>query len=343
MNKIPIQTQNTNYQQLFEKLKQNINKSPRAKSYLKERHLKIEKIEVGFNPPGGGRGASGYKDLKNCIIFPLRNKENEIVSFYGRSVLNSQSGSDHYYTKNRKGLYPKYPAVSTRKLILTESVIDCATLLQCKVESKKLKEYEVLALYGTNGLTAEHILVIQQLEHLQEIILWMDGDEAGQKATEKHRKYLKELLPHCELTTVNNPQGEDINSLLDGHTSEIFTQLLQERTIFSSTEEKKQITKNDTPTTNNQTLDTNNPERIIYINNQLTVTVWGGIEKENLSRLRVSLHITSKDPSASSGHAFRDDVNLYSHTAVKKLIQNVAEMLELPTTEIGKTIAWTSY
>ena len=164
MNKLSIQTQNTNYQILFEKLKQNVNKSSRAKSYLQERHLEVEKLEVGFN-------ANGYKDLKNCIVFPLRNCHGQTVSMYGRSVLNSQSGSDHYYTKNRKGLYPKYPTAETKKLILTESIIDAATLLQFKVESEKLKEYEVLALYGTNGLTTLHVEAIKELQHLKEIIL----------------------------------------------------------------------------------------------------------------------------------------------------------------------------
>ena len=68
-----------NLNEVFQKLKQNVNKSPRAKAYLEERHLEIEKIDAGFN-------AAAYKDLKNCIVFPLRNKENEIVSLYGRSV-----------------------------------------------------------------------------------------------------------------------------------------------------------------------------------------------------------------------------------------------------------------
>ena len=306
--------------EVFTKLKQNVNKSSRAKSYLEERHLAIEKLEIGFN-------ASGYKDLKNCIIFPLRNKGNEIVSLYGRSLTKG-----HYYTSNRKGLYPKCPTAETKKLILTESIIDAATLLQNEVITS---QYEVLALYGTNGLTAEHLESIKELKELEGIILFLDGDEAGRKAAANYSKEFKTQYPTLKISKVNTPKGEDINSLLDGHTAEIFTELLESRTIFSSLEvgsTDKQLN----PITNNHTLNTENPERIIYINNQLTVTVWGGIEKENLSRLRVSLHITSKENKYKT---FRDDVNLYSHTAVKKLIQNVAELLELSTTEVSRTIA----
>jgi hypothetical protein len=50
---------------------------------------------------------------------------------------------------------PGYLKPETTKLILTESIIDAATL-QLKGESEKLKEYQVLACYGTNGLTEEH-------------------------------------------------------------------------------------------------------------------------------------------------------------------------------------------
>ncbi len=164
---------------IFLKLKQNINKSPRAKQYIEERNLHIGKLEIGYN-------AETYHQLKNCIIFPLKDKYNNVVSLYGRSLTKG-----HYYTANRKGLYPKYPPAETRKLIFTESVIDAATLLQ---QEEITAEYEILALYGTNGLTEEHTQAIQELKHLKEIVIWLDGDEAGAKATEKYKTQLAELL-----------------------------------------------------------------------------------------------------------------------------------------------------
>ena len=106
-----------NLNEIFQKLKQNVNKSPRAKQYIESRNLTLQNLEVGFN-------ANSYKDLKNCIIFPLKDKFNNVVSLYGRSL-----NKGHYYTANRKGLFPKYPPAETRKLILIESVIDAATLL----------------------------------------------------------------------------------------------------------------------------------------------------------------------------------------------------------------------
>src|SRR5699024_6250620 len=81
------------------------------------------------------------------------------------------------------------------------------------------------------------------------------------------------------------------------------------------------------------TLNTDNPERITYTSGHLVATIWGGIEKENLSRLKINLHIKSGNKS------FRDDVNLYSHIAVKKLTQNVSETLEISTTQTTNIIA----
>ena len=92
-------------------------------------------------------GERGKSWAKNCVIFPLRNATGQLVSFYGRSLLKG-----HYYQSGRCGLFPNYPIKSAKRIILTESIIDAASLL----EVKALKEYEVLALYGTNGFTGEH-------------------------------------------------------------------------------------------------------------------------------------------------------------------------------------------
>ena len=63
---------------------------------------------------------------------------------YGRSI--TESG--HFYLQNRKGLYPGYPDLKIKKLVLTEAVIDAASLGQME---NLLENYAVLSLYGTNG------------------------------------------------------------------------------------------------------------------------------------------------------------------------------------------------
>jgi len=107
---------------------------------------------------------------KDCIIFPLKNADNKIISLYGRSITNDKE-QRHFYLSNREGLYPGYPSLQTKKLILTESIIDAASLLQ---QETIQQQFTILSLYGTNGLTDEHIKAITELPQLEEIILYAE-------------------------------------------------------------------------------------------------------------------------------------------------------------------------
>ena len=84
---------------------------------------------------------------------------------------------------------------------------------------------ELVRLYGTNGLTAEHREAIRELKGLQEIIPFFDGDKAGSEAVEKYSKELKEQAPGITISNVNTPDNEDVNSLSIGHTEDIFFHL----------------------------------------------------------------------------------------------------------------------
>jgi DNA primase len=112
-----------NYTELFTKLQQSFVKSEKAQAYAKERNINHAKLQIGFNTATG----TVFKSLKNCIIFPLKNQNGHMVSFYGRSIDNNDKAK-HYYTANRKGLYHNATA-QTQTLILTESIIDSATLM----------------------------------------------------------------------------------------------------------------------------------------------------------------------------------------------------------------------
>jgi len=82
-------------------------------------------------------------------------------------------------------------------------------------------KYKVLALYGTNGLTTEHQQAIKELAELEEVILFLNGDDAGKKAVEKYGSMLKSEYPQIKISKVEVPENEDVNSLLQGHSPEI--------------------------------------------------------------------------------------------------------------------------
>ncbi len=146
---------------------------------------------------------------------------------------------------------------------------------------------------------------------------------------------LKQINAEFSVSIVNTPENEDINIIAMGHEPEIFTHLISEATFFLLTEEEINERAAEPEQKIKSKLITDNPEQIIYETSELKITIWGGIEKENLSRLKVSLHIRSKGNKYKS---FRDDVNLYSHGNTQKLVQNISETLETSTATITKTI-----
>ncbi|MCA0398869.1 MAG: toprim domain-containing protein [Bacteroidetes bacterium] len=244
-------------QQLFTYFKNAVHNSKPAQAYIQSRALDYTTVEIGYNTGQfhhgarkdealiqsclqvgllsvndrlGRTGETAYKPFaKYCIVFALYNAAHQVTGLYFRSTLND-SDQRHFYLRDRQGLYPKYPAPDTTKLILTESVIDAATLLQVPAITER---YSVLALYGTNGLTEEHITAIQSLSSLAEIILWLNADEPGLVATNKQGQALQALNSRWRITTVTMPAGEDINSLAQTHSDgQIFTDLLATRTDF---------------------------------------------------------------------------------------------------------------
>ena len=230
-----------------------------AKEYVKKRALKIEDLQIGFNSGQlhhGDRkteeliqnlldvgllsmaginsrtGGQAYKTFGiKSIVFPLKNKENQIVSFYFRSILDKENAK-HFYLKNRSGIYPGYPKKETKKLILTEAIIDCASLLQIK---EIRDNYSIISCFGTNGLNEEILNSIESLENLEEIIFCFDQDKAGKEAVRKYAENLRVMSPTITLSTVELPNN-DVNETLQLHDEEIFTKLLEERKFIFSTE-----------------------------------------------------------------------------------------------------------
>tara|TARA_R110002096_G_C14649054_1_gene726263 strand:+ start:1894 stop:4425 length:2532 start_codon:yes stop_codon:yes gene_type:complete len=308
--------------EIFHQLKANLSKSRKATEYLKSRELYDMKLEIGSNHQTSINGKTGYHypKLKSCIVFPLRNQKGEIVSFYGRSLTKG-----HYYLENRKGLYPSYPSAETQTIILTESIIDAATV-------NKYTEYQALALYGTNGLTQEHTAALKNCKQLQEIILFLDGDSAGQKAVEKYAKQLNELLPNTTISQVQTPESEDPNSLVQSHESEILNHLIENRTVIFSSNEKEEIQ------SSSSKLDVTNQEYITWRKDNLLISILGGVGLHPLDKLKVTLKIQRTD-SRSPLHSIRHSLDLYHDDQSEKLIRKAAERLETGSREMQLAVA----
>ena len=334
---------------MFAYFKNAIHNSKPAQEYLQSRCLDNQKTEVGYNSGQFHHGTRKDEALINScirygllldlgtksrtgnpaykpfgkwgIVFALKDQQNQIVSLYFRSTL-SEKKQRHFYLRERQGLYPNYPKPNTKRLILTESIIDAATLL----EQEKIKSnYEVLALFGTNGLTEEHQKAIKDLQELEEIIFFLNGDQAGIKAVEKYAPMLKADYPNVIISNVAVPENEDVNSLLQGHSGDILNHLVNTRKeynlifslesgeppqadIFLSNEKEKPTAEKSQDKTSEAVqepepvkeeiskstgLNTNNPYNLKYQGNEANYQI-KGFKVNQLDSLKITLQIQIK-------------------------------------------------
>lgn len=349
----------TNYEKLFKALRQKYYRGTLAQDYAKERHLNYKKLELGFNPYSN----TEMKALKNCLIFPLRDIDDEIVSLYGRSIAKNPR-SKHFYMKNRYGLYPGYPSTETKTLIIVEAPIDAATILSHT-------KYTPLSLYGTNGWTEEHTTSIKRIGDLEEVVFFMDGDSAGKQAIETYAKLVKTIVPKIKISKVNTPKGEDVNSLLDSHEPEILIHLIDNRTFLFSSESRslgrqlcaknKNRAKLKEPSNDpslrevlNQTINSNNqdqshtesnspsgppdlddsdPQFISWEHLQLYYRVLGKVSLFPVDKLVQTLEVSKKE-SDNPRHKIRQRINLYEDDKLEKLADKIADRMELSTRDV---------
>src|SRR5690554_315772 len=344
---------------LFARQRASLPRSPKALDYLKGRGLNPE-MEIGYN------SGQYWNKLKQCITFPLKDQAGNITSLYGRRITES-SGHNieygrHYYSENRKGLYPGYPPQDTQTLIITEAIIDAATLLQIQRTDKAcLVSITILSAYGTNGLTTEHKAAIKALKNLSEIIFFFDGDQPGQKGAARYAHELYESADNaCVVSIVPTPQDEDINSLWLNYGKEAILQLIEERQpagstnqqplppSFSSTEDFSNVERSEIPTWSlgkekgsvqtgsalSKQLNTTTPNKIIYQTQTARYIVKGSLPK-TFDRMTISLDVQHLETAIK----YRTRLDLYEEKQVRKEAREAAEKLELRSDQIENDLS----
>ena len=198
-------------------------------------------------------------------------------------------------------------------------MIDAASIEGYKFE---LEDYAVLALYGTNGLTAEHKTAITELKDLHEIILALDNDAAGIKATEAIAAELMVLKSGIRISFLELPQGSDVNEMASQleDVEATFNELFIGREIIANPTEIAPASAPDNG------LDTSNRNNLIYRSQTATYEVKGGVRTaaKDLDSLKVTLAILSEE-----GRRSRQKLDLYEDKQISRCARAVAERLGL--------------
>jgi len=194
----------------------------KGKAYLEKRglwneHL-IKTFKIGFSDGSLGKSFNEerqqlrtelglfkinyYETFANCVVFPVLDLEGTPTDLYARRTMNYTDRANHCYNKGQHvGIFNHANVKQSSSVIVTEGIVDALSIYQAGFKN-------VTALYGTNGLTPA---LEKLLNTKDEIILALDNDSAGVKATNKIKERLKTLV----IKAVLFPEGiKDANALL---------------------------------------------------------------------------------------------------------------------------------
>lgn len=225
-------------------------KSIEPRTWLEKRELNPNDLQIGFNSGQFHHRKSdefrkGYVDIGvlkesdapvkeegmkayTCfghygIVFPLKDEQGEIVNLFAIRI---KVKNETPLYLNRDGLYPCYPNQFTKRLFITETIMDAASLLQSKVMERG---DEVLALFE-GELRPQHVEAVKKLKQLEQVIFI--GNEVQE---------LKKQFPYLNISTIKLPDGHTMNDMLVNYGAEGICKLLEEVCQANVTETKVNI------------------------------------------------------------------------------------------------------
>jgi DNA primase len=146
----------------------------------------------------------GKEFFSRCVVFPLKDREGRIVSFYGRSTVTKAKVPHRFCAGPKLGLFNPEGARGTDRVYLVEGVLDALAFYQAGFPN-------VMPMGGTQGYNRalqQHL----KKELVLELVLCLDGDAAGQAAAEGLTEVLKS--DGLRVRNIALPEGQDPLSLL---------------------------------------------------------------------------------------------------------------------------------
>jgi DNA primase catalytic core len=246
-----------------------------------------------------------YSDhFHNCIVFPITDPSQNsgqapghVVGMYGRRIADYEP--KHLYLPGpHRGIFNHKASKVYNEIILVESIMDALSLIQIGIEN-------VQPLYGTNGFTAEHLQTLKD-DNVKTIVLALDNDEAGRKASEALKTKL--LDEDFSVKTIFPKLKKDWNEeLLEGLDKETFHLLIEE-----AISEKKEEPAKDFTVTNEGIKDIFKAESITY---EIV-----GAKELFVTNLRVNVK------AIYGGESYYDNADLASGRSRRALSETLAQL-----------------
>jgi DNA primase len=174
--------------------------------------VRDELVSLGVITP------EGRELLGGCVVVPIPDPlTGQWTNLYGRGT---RSARHCYLPGPLRGVLNFQAARLSAEVILTESILDALSFHQAGIAA-------AIPIYGVNGVTPDHLDLLKR-EGVKRVVLALDNDDAGRKATDA----LKGKLTAMGMTVgaLSFPEGiKDANELLvsrNGDAGEVFRQLL---------------------------------------------------------------------------------------------------------------------
>ncbi|MCP5374580.1 MAG: DNA primase [Rickettsiaceae bacterium] len=173
-----------------------------------------------------------YEIFNNRIIFPIRNTYNRIVGFGGRALGDSMpkyiNSPETLVFKKSDTMYGENIAISAaykkNYSIVVEGYMDVIALHKVGIN-------EAVASLGTS-VTEKHLQKLWRSG--EEIIICLDGDNAGQRASRRVIDIALPMVAHDKkISFIMLPGSKDPDEVIKSEGSEFFNRLLVERINLS--------------------------------------------------------------------------------------------------------------
>jgi len=261
----------------------------------------------------------GNETFYKCVIFPIFDDDGNVVSLYGRNI---ERQSHLYLAGKHEGVFNGQVLKTNKSIILTESIIDCVSLIQLGITN-------TVPLYGTNGLTPAHLQLFRK--HMtKEIHLCLDNDESGQMVAKRLVKELEAL--GISTTNIKLPDVKDINEyVVSGRVKKDFECLVNNIQVIKEMEKKPKVVslrfldKEPQVTEDNEQLHFNFAKRQYRLR---------GFNVNRLDQLRVNIKVVGGD----SHHL--DTLDLYNARARENFITQAKRSLSLENGHIHRDLTF---